>query len=471
MHKVQGLHRRVSDHGHKMMKLTIDGKAVEARAGETVLEAALRAGIYIPNLCYHPDIPPIGACRLCVVEIDGVRGVPASCTTLARDGMVVRTDTGRLRELRKNILWLIFSGYPGAPERASQLEKVADWVGAKDLLPGFVRKAGGTPAAVEEPFIIRDLDKCILCGRCVRMCRDVRKTGAIGLINRGVKAVIGTGGGKPLKDAGCKFCLACVEVCPSGALRDRTGFEEKDREKELLPCSSTCPAGIDIPRYVRLIAEGRYQDALEVIREKVPFPLALGYACNHACEEVCRRGRLNAPMSVKALKRFVAERDSGRWRSKLAIAPDTGRKAAVVGSGPAGLTAAWYLRLAGHAVTVFEALSEPGGMMRSAIPAYRLPRNILKKEISEIERIGVRIETGARVESLDGLFDKGFDAVFVATGAPAGSKMGVPGEDDPRVLDGINFLQAVSFGHKTDIRGEVLVVGGGPAGVSAAFAA
>jgi NADPH-dependent glutamate synthase beta subunit-like oxidoreductase len=443
------------------MKLKIDDKEIEAKAGATVLEAALQAGIYIPNLCYHPDMPPIGACRLCVVEIEGMRGVPASCTTLAREGMVVRTDTGRLRELRKDLLWLIFSGYPGAPEKGSQLEKVAGWVGSKELLPGFVPRPGNIPPVLDEPFFIRDLDKCILCGRCVRMCREVRKTGAIGLINRGVKTVIGTGAKAPLKDSGCKFCLACVEVCPSGALRDKEKFEEKDRAGKLLPCVNSCPAGIDIPRYVRLIAAGKYQDALEVIREKVPFPLALGYACNHACEEVCRRGQLNEPISIKALKRFVAERDSGRWRSKLVIAPPTGKKAAVVGSGPAGLTAAWYLRLAGHAVTVFETLSEPGGMMRSAIPAYRLPRNILKKEIAEIENIGVKIETGTRIDSLDELFKLGFDAVFVATGAPAGMKMGVEGEADPRVLDGIDFLQAVSFGHKADIAGDVLVVGGG----------
>lgn len=444
-----------------MIKLKIDGKEIEAKEGSTVLEAALAAGIYIPNLCYHPELPPIGSCRLCVVEIEGRRGVPTSCTTLAAEGMSVSTDTPRLRELRKDVLWLIMSAYPEKPEAATQLAKVAENIGAKDLLPGFAPKPAGIAPAKDDPLFIRDLDKCIMCGRCVRMCRDVRKTGAIGLVNRGIKTYIGTGYGAPLAESGCKFCLACVEVCPSGALRDKEQFAAKDREKTLLPCTNTCPAGIDIPRYVRLIAAGKYQDALEVIREKVPFPLALGYACDHQCEEVCRRGQVNEPISIKALKRFVAERDNGRWRSKLGIPPSTGKKAAIVGSGPAGLTAAWYLRLAGHEVTVFEAMEEPGGMMRAAIPAYRLPREVLKKEIDEMRNVGIKILTGSKIDSLDGLFKKGFDAVFVGVGASYGMKMGVEGEDDPRVMDGLYFLKAVAFGKKPDVSGEALVVGGG----------
>ena len=184
------------------MELIIDGKKVKAEAGATVLEAALGAGIYIPNLCYHPDLPPIGACRLCVVEIEGMRGVPASCATPAREGMVVSTNTERVRELRKDVMWLTLSAYAGDPEKGSQLKEVAVWIGAKDLLPGFTPRPAGNPPVTDEPFFVRDLDKCILCGRCVRMCRDVRETGAIGLVNRGIKTVVGTGCAAPLTDSG-----------------------------------------------------------------------------------------------------------------------------------------------------------------------------------------------------------------------------------------------------------------------------
>jgi len=153
----------------------------------------------------------------------------------------------------------------------------------------------------------------------------------------------------------------------------------------------------------------------------------LGCVCNHPCEEVCRRGELNEPIAIRALKRFVAERDSGRWRSKIKVAPETGKRIGIVGSGPAGMTAAWFLRKLGHSVTVFEALPEPGGMMRIGIPKYRLPR-------------GVRIKTNVKIESLDELLDQGFNAIFLALGTTKGIKMGIPGEDDPRVLDGISLV-------------------------------
>lgn len=444
-----------------MIRINIDGREIRVEKGSTLLEAALQAGIYIPNLCYHPDIPFMGACRLCIVEIEGMKEFPTSCTTYAKDGMVVRTNTPKIRELRKKIIWLTLSEHPKELDKSSQLKKVVDWIGVEEMLSGYVSSSKNLPVISDEPLFIRDMNRCILCGRCVRMCQEVRKAVVIGFTNRGINTIVGTSYDLPFKDAGCKFCGACVEVCPSGALTDKEKFEEKDREKTLLPCKNTCPAGIDVARYVRLIAEGRFQDSLEVVMEKVPFPHVLGLICHHPCEEACHRGEVNEPIAIRALKRFVAEEDSGRWRSKVKIAPKTGNKVAIVGSGPAGLTAAWFLRRLGHSVTVFEALSEPGGMMRAGIPEYRLPRDVLNQEIKDIENIGVKIKTDTKIESLGEFFKQGFKAIFLALGATEGIRMGIPGEDDPRVLDGISVLKSVNLGGKVDIKGEVAVVGGG----------
>jgi len=451
-----------------MINLTINNTRVETKADKTVLEAALDAGIYVPNLCYHPDIPPIGACRLCIVEIEGMKGFPASCTTKVKERMIVHTDTPRVRELRKDIIWFILSEHPVEIDKSSQLKKVVEWVGIKNSLLGYVPHLRNLPIITDEPLFIKDFDRCILCGRCVGMCQEIRGVGAIGFVNRGINTIIGTNCDLAMKDAGCKFCTACVEVCPSGALIDKQKFEEKDREKALLPCKDACPAGVDIPRYVRLIAEGRFQDSLEVIRETVPFPYILGCVCHHPCEEVCHRGEVNETMSIRELKRFVAKQDSGRWRSKITIAPDTGRKVAIIGSGPCGLTAAWFLKKAGHSVTVFEALPEPGGMMKAGIPDYRLPAEILNREVEDIESIGVKIKTNTKIESLDKLFDQKFDAILLALGAQEGTKMGIPGEEDPRVLEGISLLRSINLGEKIKFSGEVAVVGGGNAAVDVA---
>jgi formate dehydrogenase beta subunit len=444
-----------------MINLTVDGKKIQAQPGESVLQAALRAGIYIPNICYHPDIPAMAACRLCVIEIEGRRGFPAACVTQVSEGMVVHTDTPRLKELRRNNIWLILSEYPEELAENSQLRKVADWIGVPELLAGYTPHHRGFEKASDDPLFTRDPNLCILCERCVRMCQDIRRTGVIGLMNRGIKTYVGTSNNVSLKDAGCKFCLACVEVCPSGSLVDKQTYTEEERQKVLLPCNDACPAGIDVALYVKLIAQGRYQDSLEIVREKVPFPNVLGHVCFHPCEEVCRRGEVNEPICIKALKRFVAERDTGRWRAKIKVAPDTGKTVAIVGSGPAGLTAAWFLRLLGHSVTVFEASSEPGGMMRTCIPKYRLPREVLDAEIKDITDIGVRIKLESEITSPDELFNQGFDAIFLAIGTSESMKMRIPGEDNPKVLDGIEVLNAINLERKIEIAGEIAVVGGG----------
>jgi NADPH-dependent glutamate synthase beta subunit-like oxidoreductase len=237
----------------------------------------------------------------------------------------------------------------------------------------------------------------------------------------------------------------------------------KKRRAALVPCQYNCPAGIDVPRYVRLVAEKKYAEATAVIREKVPFPKILGHVCNHLCESACRRGQINAPISIRDIKRFAAEKDTQRlWAQHSRIKPDTGNKVAIVGSGPAGLTAAYYLRKAGHAVTVFDAMAEAGGMMRYGIPAYRLPREILDEEIEEIKKIGVSIETDRHIESLDTLtLDEDFDAVLVAVGAHLGIKLNIPGCDLDGVWDGLTFLRKVNSGAAVPVGQNVIVLGGG----------
>ncbi|MDP2719906.1 MAG: FAD-dependent oxidoreductase, partial [Dehalococcoidia bacterium] len=478
--------------------LTIDDKPVKAKRGATVLEAALDADIYIPTLCYHPFLPSFGGCRICIVEIDGMRGNPPSCTTPATDKMVVRTKTPQLQALRRNVLELTFTEHPRAciecwrRERCGpddiclrnvditercvtcpknykcELQNVADYLGLREMSLPF--ESRGLPVIQDNPYFDRNYNLCILCGRCVRGCCDVRKINAIAFTYRGSEALVGTAFNRPLDEAGCKYCFTCVEVCPTGALVDKAAVwnDIPDWQAYVVPCSDACPARIDIPRYVRLCAENEPGEALAVIREKVPFPHTLGLVCVHFCEEACRRGQLNDPIAIKELKRFAAENDTGIWRQNSKIAGATGEKVAVVGAGPAGLTAAFYLAKKGHTVTVFEALPEPGGMMRVGIPEYRLPRNILASEIDEIRKIGVDIKTNSRVESVDALQKDGFNAVFLAPGAHKGMKLGVPGEDIPQVIDCATFLREVSLGKQVEIGNKIVVIGGGNAAIDAA---
>jgi len=240
------------------------------------------------------------------------------------------------------------------------------------------------------------------------------------------------------------------------------------RELVTAPCSHICPAGIDVPRYVRFIAEGKPAEAVAVIREKMPFPAVCGLVCFHPCEAKCRRGQLDEAIAIRMLKRFAAEHGNGLWKQNIEVAPTTGKRVAIVGSGPAGLTAAYYLAKLGHSVTVFEALPEPGGMMRVGIPDYRLPKDILRGEIKEIEDIGVEIRTNTRVDSIDKLFQQGYNAIFLAIGAHQGLKIGVEGEDSPRVIECVNFLRDASLGKRVEVGNRVAVIGGGNAAIDSA---
>jgi len=234
------------------------------------------------------------------------------------------------------------------------------------------------------------------------------------------------------------------------------------------PCSHTCPAGVDIPRYIRFIAEGKPAEAVAVIREKIPFPSVCGHVCVHPCEAKCRRGELDEAVAIRVLKRFATEHDTELWKLNSRVAPATNKQVAIIGSGPAGLTAAYYLAKLGHSVTVFEALPEPGGMMRVGIPDYRLPKDILKAEIKEIENIGVDIRTNMRVDSVEGLFNEGYNAIFLAIGAHQGIRIGVEGEDNPKVKDCVSFLRDVNIGKEVGTGDRVAVIGGGNAAIDSA---
>lgn len=238
-------------------------------------------------------------------------------------------------------------------------------------------------------------------------------------------------------------------------------------ETVVAPCIEACPAGVDVPRYVRLIGDGKFAEALAVVREKIPFPTICGYICLHPCEAKCLRGQLGGSIAIRALKRFIAERDTGLRRLESKIAKSTGKRVAIVGSGPAGLTAAYYLAKLGHNVTIFEALPVVGGMMRVAIPDFRLPQEVLEQEINVIKSAGVEIKTNRKVESLDELFNQGYAAIFLAIGAHKGERLGIEGEDNPGVMQCLPFLREVKLGKEVSLGDKVALIGGGNAAIDA----
>lgn len=234
------------------------------------------------------------------------------------------------------------------------------------------------------------------------------------------------------------------------------------------PCREACPAGIDVPRYVWHIRNKEFDEALAVIKERIPFPAVCGHACVHPCETKCARIQFDEAVSIRMLKRAAEENSQGLIAEKK-MKP-TGKKVAVIGSGPCGLTAAYYLARLGHDISVYESLPQAGGMLRYGIPEYRLPNTVVDREIASIESCGVKIKTKAAVTSAPELLKKGYDAVLVATGAWNPVKMGIEGEDSPSVMDGIDYLTRVNTGERPAIGKKVIVVGGGNTAIDAARA-
>ncbi len=331
----------------EQIKITINGKECLGNKGETILNIAARNGIEIPNLCYNGQLKLYGACGLCLVEAEGSPKLMRACATFAQDGMVVSSQTDRVKKARKIALELIMSDHEGD-------------------------------------------------------------------------------------------CVA--------------------------PCSLNCPAHTDIQGYLKAIANGDDKEAVKIIKEKIPIPASIGRVCPHPCESNCRRRLVEEPLSVAYLKAFAADNDLASADPYTAVCEErTGKKVAIIGGGPAGLTAAYYLCLSGHDVTIYEAMPEMGGMLRYGIPEYRLPKAVLAKEVEAIAKLGVEMKNNIKVGK-DISFEEiknGADAVLVTVGAWKGSSMRCKGEELDGVLSGIDFLRDVNMGNIPEIGKNVAVVGGG----------
>lgn len=332
--------------------------------------------------------------------------------------------------------------------------------------------------------------ECIGCGICVRECPThvVMLDGVAGAtplaarqgpISRPAEP---TPAWQPLSEV-TRESLKSVRVSPWGnVFQWQTSERPQDwqvwrsmvtdsRRDPIAPCQEACPAGTDAGRYVGLIGQGRYDEAYAVAAEVNPFPSVCGWICTAPCESACRRGTLDEPIAIRRLKRFAAE------QGKLPpVAPPTKRrkeKVAIVGGGPAGMSAAYYLARLGYGVTVFEAMPVPGGMMAVGIPEYRLPRTVIREEIDRIVGLGVELKLDSamgRDFTLADLESK-YSAVFLATGASRSRKLGIPGDGLPGVVPATFFLKQVNLGEKPVLAGPVVVVGGGSTAMDAARSA
>ncbi len=340
----------------KQINFILNDQPATAKAGDTILDAARAAGLFIPTFCHNEQLEPFASCFACAVEVEGRRTLVPSCSTKVEEGMVIHTENERVKKAQQTCIELLLSDHVGD-------------------------------------------------------------------------------------------CLG--------------------------PCMTTCPAGIDIPGFISHIANEDDQAALELIMLNMPLTGCLGRVCTRPCETACRRQLVEEPIAICQLKRWPADRAvSEGWKPAVLDhrVPSLGKRVAVVGAGPAGLSAAYFLQLAGIDCTVFDAHENPGGMIRYGIPSYRLPRDVIDGEVDVIKQLGAAFRFNTRLGqdiTLDGLREE-YDAVFLGLGAQNASAMRTPGEDLDGVRSGIEFLGSVSQNESQSIGKTVVVVGGGNTAIDAA---
>jgi len=365
---------------------------------------------------------------------------------------------------------------------------------------------GGRMAQLDKTFPTNDCSICILAPKMAECSRHPNITLHTYSQIKEITGSVGDFKVQVLKHARfvdeekCTACGDCVEVCPI-TLSDEFNMGLSEwraiyrpyaqaipnaylvSKRGTSPCKAACPAETSAQGYIALIAQGRYEEALEVVKQHNPFPATVGRVCNHPCEGECNRGELDEAVAICSLKRFVADwvyAESDR-RSAIGDEPtdalpptvtsQDARRVAIVGAGPAGLSAAHFLARMGYRVTIFEALPVPGGMMRVGIPSYRLPRHVLQREIDSILDLGVELKLCTPINDINNLFGQGYEAIFLAIGAHEPQHLDIPGEDAEGVYQGVPFLRTVNLGGEIRLGKKVVVVGGGNTAIDAARSA